>query len=96
VPSVELSIAAHHPAYAGHFPGDPVLPGVVLLDEALHALAAAGEVDERACRITAVKFHQPVRPGEQPVLEYESGAEGIVRFTIRVGTVTVASGMLQT
>ena len=34
-----LELAADHPAYRGHFPGRPVLPGVVLLAEVMHAVA---------------------------------------------------------
>ena len=43
--SVSLCIAPHHPALAGHFPEFPVVPGVVLLDEALHAIEVR---DDRA------------------------------------------------
>jgi 3-hydroxyacyl-[acyl-carrier-protein] dehydratase len=38
-----LHIPAQHPAFDGHFPGAPLLPGVVLLDEILEAVRAATE-----------------------------------------------------
>jgi 3-hydroxymyristoyl/3-hydroxydecanoyl-(acyl carrier protein) dehydratase len=39
-----LRIAADHPAYAGHFPGRPILPGVALLSEVMHEIARATDV----------------------------------------------------
>jgi len=88
VPHVALPIDPQHPAFAGHFPGEPILPGVVLLDETLYALPGTGAT---RWQILAVKFHHPVRPGDRPVLEYHLTPAG-VDFTIRVGTVTVVSG----
>ena len=38
--SVALSIDEHHPAFEGHFPSMPIVPGVVLLDQGLRAIAA--------------------------------------------------------
>ena len=37
----ELHIAADHPAFPGHFPSFPILPGAALLDEALRDIARA-------------------------------------------------------
>jgi 3-hydroxymyristoyl/3-hydroxydecanoyl-(acyl carrier protein) dehydratase len=33
-----LRLPADHPSVEGHFPGNPIFPGAVLLDEILHAL----------------------------------------------------------
>jgi 3-hydroxymyristoyl/3-hydroxydecanoyl-(acyl carrier protein) dehydratase len=61
-----IDIAVDHPAFAGHFPGRPVLPGVALVAEAMEA-AAADPVLARAIgpapRLSVVKFLEPVGPG---------------------------------
>jgi 3-hydroxyacyl-[acyl-carrier-protein] dehydratase len=93
-----LPIAADHPAYSGHFPGQPVLPGVVLLDAALHALECSGARASgewaRGWKINSAKFQSAVRPGEALTLEHEMLPNGSVRFAIRTGDRAVASGIL--
>jgi 3-hydroxyacyl-[acyl-carrier-protein] dehydratase len=85
-----LHVPAHHPAFDGHFPGAPLLPGVVLLDEMLQAVQA-----ESGWTIASAKFLHPVRPGETLTLEHEPPlANGAVRFTIRSAGQAVASGTL--
>lgn len=76
----QLAIGADHPAFAGHFPGLPIVPGVVLLDEALHAIGGAIGADLSACRISSVKFLSPVRPGEPVSVSYEISGNGSIRF----------------
>jgi 3-hydroxyacyl-[acyl-carrier-protein] dehydratase len=87
--SSPLAIPAEHPAYAGHFPGNPVLPGVVLLDAVVQALCGG------ACEIVSAKFHEVVRPGDPLTLEHEALANGTMRFTIRTVQHPVASGILK-
>jgi 3-hydroxyacyl-[acyl-carrier-protein] dehydratase len=88
---LDLPIAADHPAYAGHFPGQPILPGVVLLDLALHAIAAHRNLAGAAVRIRAAKFLSPVRPGEALQLHFEIRPSGMFDCEIRVADRVVAS-----
>jgi 3-hydroxymyristoyl/3-hydroxydecanoyl-(acyl carrier protein) dehydratase len=69
----ELQIAAplEHPCYAGHFPGNPIVPGVLLLDL---IVAALGRGSPR--RIGNVKFLGAVKPGDRFTLRYRfSGSQ---------------------
>jgi 3-hydroxymyristoyl/3-hydroxydecanoyl-(acyl carrier protein) dehydratase len=91
--SLPLSVAADHPAYAGHFPGQPILPGVVLLDEALQALALRQGLDAAVGQIKSAKFPSPVKPGEALRLHYAATAAGAFRFEVMAGQRVVASGV---
>ncbi len=89
-----LAIPADHPAFPGHFPGNLIVPGVVLLDAALAELEAGLDLDLRHYELSSAKFHAIVRPGEALQIEYETLANGSVRFMIRSGENPVASGVL--
>lgn len=59
-----LEIDENLPCFEGHFPGDPVLPAVAILDEC----AALFPDREIAC-IRAAKFTGAVRPGMRVEIE---------------------------
>ena len=92
--ALALPIAADHPAFDGHFPGTPVLPGVVLLDETIHAIELAGGAAPRCWRVASVKFLRAAGPGEPLMLEHEPLASGAIRFTLLSAGKTVATGTL--
>lgn len=82
-----------HPALPGHFPGDPLIPGVVILDEVEHTLAAAlgpGHVSA----LPVVKFLSPLRPGEKLNIRAEQLRSGQYRFCCVCGERVVAQGQL--
>ena len=87
-----LPIPADHPAYAGHFPGRPILPGVVLLDAALRALAERQGMQSTTGQLKSAKFLSPAQPGEFLTLHYAESPTGGFRFDIRCGKRSVASG----
>lgn len=88
-----FTIAQDHPAFAGHFPGQPVVPAVVLLAEALAAIELATGRAPHEWTVAGAKFLQPVAPGARLTLVHEESREGR-RFEIRSGEATVASGTL--
>jgi 3-hydroxymyristoyl/3-hydroxydecanoyl-(acyl carrier protein) dehydratase len=89
-----LHVAADHPAYAGHFPGHPILPGVVIVAEALAAIAHASGRGVEAWTIAGIKFLHPVTPGTALTLDHSPTAGGGVRFEVRSGNRAIASGTL--
>jgi 3-hydroxymyristoyl/3-hydroxydecanoyl-(acyl carrier protein) dehydratase len=90
----ELHIADNHPAFAGHFPGLPILPGAVLLDEALVAMAQQRGLDLLDWQVSSVKFLETVGPGDPLRLEHDSPNDRTIRFTVRHGSRLIASGTL--
>ncbi|WKB54179.1 hypothetical protein [Eleftheria terrae] len=102
MPSCELRIPADHPSFAGHFPGHPILPGVVLLAELMEAVLADAEAARLlgpAPRLGAVKFLAPVGPGARLRLSWEA-AGARLRFDAtrldEAGEATAASGHFDT
>jgi len=86
--TIAVRIDADHPSLPGHFPGDPIVPGVVLLDRVAAAIERDGGVLRR---IHSVKFLAPLRPGEQAALTLQrDGAR--VRFRIERDGVAILGG----
>jgi hypothetical protein len=77
-------IAPTHAAMAGHFPGDPIVPGAILIARVAEALR------QRFARyvpgeLAHVRFHHPLRPGELFSIEahLQEGEAGRARFEVR-------------
>lgn len=87
--SSQIVIPLNHPCYAGHFPGRPILPGVVLLELVVE------QVGRGAPRlIPAVKFQRALVPGETVTLHWRDGGER-VRFRCESGGEPVAEGTIE-
>lgn len=88
------TVPTDHPALPGHFPGRPIVPGVVLLDHAiLRATTLVNESNGR-WQIGNAKFLSPVAPGETLIFMLEIKPSGSIAFRVRAGDRDVASGSL--
>lgn len=85
-------VPVDHPAFAGHFPGTPILPGVVLLDVTLRAITEAAGIEPDSCEIGSVKFLSPAKPGDVLEIRHDFKANGAIRFDIVAGPRKIASG----
>lgn len=88
-------------AFQGHFPGDPILPGVVQVDWAIRFGAEAFGPLGRFCGLDQVKFLGLIRPGERVELRLlwapgpvAAGAPGeaMLRFQYLVEGVVRSTG----
>ena len=89
-------IPADHPSLPGHFPGAPIVPGVVILDEILAALIKWRE-NSRVIRISRVKFLAPLRPEQSFTirLSESQNARDEVDFCCRVQDRVIVEGRFQ-
>jgi len=77
----------------GHFPGNPVVPGVVTLRWALAAAGALLGAEPVLAGVERLKFHEMLRPGDELVLEVKlDRATGDFEFRAGAGARRFASG----
>jgi 3-hydroxyacyl-[acyl-carrier-protein] dehydratase len=97
------TLSPSEPVFAGHFPGDPILPGVLLIEAAAQAAGVmiASARTERPGRalLAAVhhfKFLKSVRPGDsiqiETTLKLEALGMAVVSVSVRVAGNVVATG----
>lgn len=97
----ERQIRAEEPHFEGHYPGNPLMPGVLLCEAvfqtaAVYMMKRFGGEGEAAspktpvlARIVSAKFKQMVRPGDTIRIE-ASFKETLSRFHFMTGKVLVA------
>ena len=92
----DLNLPADHPAFAGHFPSRPVLPGVVQIDWAIRlAETHLGSGLSAACDYQ-VKFRRVIGPGPGATLELRiERARSALHFTYRDGGEIASTGRIR-
>ncbi len=97
----EKSFAPEEPFFRGHFPGDPLVPGVIITEALAQTAGIAAGQPGRGFRLTAIKgmkFLRAVRPGDVMTLRARKiaavGALWQFEVGARVGEDVVAEGVV--
>jgi 3-hydroxymyristoyl/3-hydroxydecanoyl-(acyl carrier protein) dehydratase len=91
---IEKVFQHDHPASRGHFPGNPIIPGAVLLNETAQAIAAGLGPATALCQVRSAKFLHPVRPGDRVLIRFSRDVDGEIRFNCTVEGRPVLTGQM--
>lgn len=91
---LQLRFASDHPVGAGHFPGNPIIPGALLLAEVARLIETELATRFTSFNIRSAKFFHPMRPGETAEVEFSASAQGDVSFTCLVNGLKVLAGAM--
>ncbi|APZ42061.1 hypothetical protein [Acidihalobacter ferrooxydans] len=84
-------VPADHPALAGHFPDDPLLPACVILDW-LDACATQAYGSGLHGADVHAKFLRPARPGDRLDALLHPAPHGALDFEVRIGAELAVRG----
>jgi 3-hydroxymyristoyl/3-hydroxydecanoyl-(acyl carrier protein) dehydratase len=89
-------IRANHPSLPGHFPGAPLVPGVVILDEVIATLIEWRQ-DSQLTGIRLVKFLAPLQPEQAFTISFSATNERAaeINFCCRARDRVIVEGRLE-
>lgn len=83
-----------HPSLSGHFPGRPIVPGVVILGEVIGLFRELAP-ESIPIGLPSVKFVSPLEPSEALTIRVELNGGDEVIFSSHVGARLVACGTIK-
>ena len=89
-----IEIPSDHPALAGHFPGNPIIPGALILDMAARELKKKMGENINIIKITRAKFLSPLKPGLSAEIVF-SISGNLARFTCSSSGINIAVGQIE-
>ena len=89
----EFVVDRDHPALAGHFPGNPIVPGAIVLAEAL--VVVERRVGSRVGRVARAKFPAVLVPGVKVRLHVQHEPSGRYRVTCSASETTFLDALVE-
>jgi len=88
--------SGNSPWFSGHFPGEPILPGVALLGMVFDAIKQACGKNLKISGIKRVKFKQIIKPGDkiQILASKKNDDNGLYTFQVMVDSQIACNGIM--
>jgi 3-hydroxymyristoyl/3-hydroxydecanoyl-(acyl carrier protein) dehydratase len=90
---LNVNFAYSHTCAAGHFPGNPIIPGALLLNTVLDAIALHLNIEHSLWDVKSAKFPQPARPGDQVEVRFDIAMNNAINFACTVSSKIVLTGV---
>ena len=81
---IKLEIPHDHASFPGHFPGNPILPGVLLLERVMSYVQSQLKIPLQKYTLYNVKFLAAVSPGDQLSLAFSDGSLNEKHFSMHI------------
>lgn len=88
-----FTIQITHPSLKGHFPNNPIVPGVVILDEVINFIKTL-KPEYTVCAIPMVKFTHPLLPEQQVSVEIKEKNNTSISFNCFHNEIKLVTGQL--
>ncbi|MBR9981037.1 MAG: polyketide synthase dehydratase domain-containing protein [Desulfatitalea sp.] len=94
--AADVHVPPSSPWFNGHFPGNPILPGVAQLGMVFDVIRHAFDDSVRVVEVSRVRFKQMILPDDHLVVTAEArpGRDGVFAFRIIKGEALVCSGTM--
>lgn len=81
---LSFSIPQNHPSFSGHFPGNPIVPGVLLLERVMTYAQSQINAPLEHCALLNVKFLASVAPGDELNLTFSESTANSFTFAVHI------------
>ena len=89
--TLSFQINNDHPCLAGHFPNNPIVPGVVILERVLYLFAKKFPT-KRILEVNKVKFLKPLITDLESEVNFEEVANSKFGFTVFQNSQLIVTG----
>lgn len=88
-----FTIQTTHASLKGHFPNNPVIPGVIILDEIINIIKTI-KPEFTVNSIPMVKFIHPLLPEQKVIVEITEKTETTISFSCSHNNTKLVTGQL--